>query len=122
MSATSVPSTSPTQYYLPVRQLGLTGVTSRSSSPSCRSSIRTIICGTAPAGANLLDDLARRHQQRPQHPRDRVRAGPLHAPRERPVEMRPSARQEFVNGVAAMSASGTYGKTRVCAALSGTPT
>src|SRR5579864_804354 len=32
-----------------------------------------------------------------------------------PVEMRPVGEVEFANGVAAMAASGTYGKTRVCA-------
>ncbi|MBZ5609711.1 MAG: amidohydrolase family protein [Acidobacteriia bacterium] len=36
-----------------------------------------------------------------------------------PVEMRPVGEIEFVNGVAAMSASGLYGKTRVCAGLVG---
>jgi predicted TIM-barrel fold metal-dependent hydrolase len=34
-----------------------------------------------------------------------------------PQEMRPVGETEFVNGVAAMSASGGYGKTRVCAAI-----
>jgi predicted TIM-barrel fold metal-dependent hydrolase len=36
-----------------------------------------------------------------------------------PVEMRPVGETEFVNGVAAMSASGTYGKTRACAGIVG---
>jgi predicted TIM-barrel fold metal-dependent hydrolase len=36
-----------------------------------------------------------------------------------PVELRPVGETEFVNGVAAMSASGTYGKTRICAAIVG---
>ena len=36
-----------------------------------------------------------------------------------PVEMRPVGETEFVNGVAAMSASGIYGKTRVCAGIVG---
>ena len=36
-----------------------------------------------------------------------------------PVEMRPVGETEFVNGVAAMSASGTYGKTRVAAGIVG---
>src|SRR3984893_16897539 len=35
------------------------------------------------------------------------------------VEMRPLGETEFVNGVAAMSASGIYGKTRVCAGIVG---
>jgi len=36
-----------------------------------------------------------------------------------PVEMRPVGETEFVNGVAARSASGIYGKTRVCAGIVG---
>src|SRR5438876_2230879 len=36
-----------------------------------------------------------------------------------PVEMRPVGETEFVNGVAAMSASGIYGKTKHCAGIVG---
>ena len=36
-----------------------------------------------------------------------------------PQEMRPVGETEFVNGIAAMSASGGYGKTRACAAIVG---
>ena len=36
-----------------------------------------------------------------------------------PVEMRPVGETEFVNGVAAMSASGIYGRTRHCAGIVG---
>lgn len=36
-----------------------------------------------------------------------------------PVEMRPVGEVEFANGVAAMGASGSYGKTRVCAGIVG---
>jgi predicted TIM-barrel fold metal-dependent hydrolase len=36
-----------------------------------------------------------------------------------PEEMRPVGETEFINGVAAMSASGTYGKTRHCAGIVG---
>jgi L-fuconolactonase len=36
-----------------------------------------------------------------------------------PVELRPVGEVEFVNGIAAMSASGTYGKTRICAGIVG---
>jgi L-fuconolactonase len=36
-----------------------------------------------------------------------------------PVEMRPVGEIEFANGVGAMSASGHYGKTRVCAGIVG---
>jgi hypothetical protein len=34
-----------------------------------------------------------------------------------PAEMRPVGEIEFANGVVAMAASGTYGKTRVCAGI-----
>jgi predicted TIM-barrel fold metal-dependent hydrolase len=36
-----------------------------------------------------------------------------------PVPLRPVGETEFVNGVAAMAASGTYGETRICAAIIG---
>ena len=36
-----------------------------------------------------------------------------------PVEMKPVGEVEFANGVAAMAASGTYGKTQVCAGIVG---
>ena len=36
-----------------------------------------------------------------------------------PVELRPVGEIEFANGVAAMAASGAYGKTRVCAGIVG---
>lgn len=36
-----------------------------------------------------------------------------------PVEMRPLGETEFVNGIAAMSASGRYGTTRACAGIVG---
>ena len=36
-----------------------------------------------------------------------------------PVEMRPVGETEFVNGIAAMSASGIYGKTRIAAGIVG---
>src|SRR5438128_644234 len=38
---------------------------------------------------------------------------------EGPIAMRPVGEVEFANGVAAISASGTYGKTRVCAGIVG---
>src|SRR5438876_796104 len=38
---------------------------------------------------------------------------------EGPVEMRPVGEVEFANGVAAMAASGLYGKTKVCAGIVG---
>src|SRR5215468_289260 len=38
---------------------------------------------------------------------------------EGPAELRPVGEIEFANGVGAMAASGTYGKTRVCAGIVG---
>ena len=38
---------------------------------------------------------------------------------EGPIELRPVGEVEFANGVAAMSATGTYGPTRVCAGIVG---
>jgi predicted TIM-barrel fold metal-dependent hydrolase len=38
---------------------------------------------------------------------------------EGPLELRPVGETEFVNGIAAMSASGSYGPTRVCAGIVG---
>src|SRR5579872_3364959 len=37
-----------------------------------------------------------------------------------PAELRPVGEVEFANGVAAMAASGAFGKTRVCAGIVGT--
>jgi len=36
-----------------------------------------------------------------------------------PAELRPVGEVEFAPGVAAMAASGTYGRTRVCAGIVG---
>ena len=36
-----------------------------------------------------------------------------------PIEMRPIGETEFVNGIAAMSASGKYGKSKICAGIVG---
>ena len=48
------------------------------------------------------------------------RAGALDAPRRRArTRCKPVGETEFVNGVAAMSASGAYGKIRVCAGIVG---
>jgi L-fuconolactonase len=47
-----------------------------------------------------------------------VQAGAMHRATG-PLEMQPVGETEFVNGVAAMSASGIYGATRVCAGIVG---
>ena len=71
--------------------------------------------GLALSARRLLADT----QQRAQHRRHRIRPVPLDVSRRRPGEMRPVGETEFVNGVAAMSASGIYGPTRACAGIVG---
>jgi hypothetical protein len=77
-------------HFSPSARSGSIGARSRSSSPTCRSSIRTTICGTAglalPAGRAAGDT-----EQRPQHRRDRL-CQAVRCTARRPEEMRPSAR------------------------------
>ena len=54
----------------------------------------------------------RRHRLRPQHRRHRLCRLPLDVPRDGPEAFRPVGEVEFANGVAAMAASGGYGKAR----------
>ena len=103
----------------PSARSGSTGAKSRSSSPICRSSIRTTICGTGPAGAICSTNCW------PTPTAATTSSPPCSCRRARctaptgPDEMRPVGETEFVNGVAAMSASGIYGKTRHCAGIVG---
>ena len=98
---------------------GSTGARSRSSSPSCRSSIRIIICGTAAAGAICSTTCS------PTPTAATTSWRPCSCRRARciaptgPEEMKPVGETEFVNGVAAMTASGIYGKIRACAGIVG---
>jgi L-fuconolactonase len=90
---------------------------SRSSRQNCRLLIRTTISGTGPDGAlgDLLMDVDSGHNIVATvyvQARSMYRATG-------PEEMRPIGETEFVNGVAAMSASGGYGATKVCAAIVG---
>src|SRR6185436_3621707 len=48
-----------------------------------------------------------------------IECGAMYKP-DGPEALRPVGEVEFVNGIAAMSASGIYGKTRICAGIVGT--
>ncbi|HEY7712756.1 MAG TPA: amidohydrolase, partial [Candidatus Entotheonella sp.] len=48
-----------------------------------------------------------------------IQCGAMHRA-DGPEAMRPVGETEFVNGIAAMSASGIYGSTRICAGIVGT--
>ena len=58
-----------------------------------------------------------RHRLRPQHHRDRLCRLPLDVPRARAGSVPPVGEVEFANGVAAMAASGGYGKAAICAGI-----
>ena len=111
--------TAPTRPSYRSARNGWTAGTRRSSSRSCRSSTRITTSGTARAGATcsttLLADLASGHNVVATvfvECRSMYRA-------DGPEALRPVGETEFVNGVAAMSASGIYGPTRVCAGIVG---
>ena len=100
---------------------GSPGARNRSSSPTCRSSIRIIISGTA-GWRYLLDELLADTNSGHNviatvfvQARAMVRA-------DGPEDLRPVGETEFVNGVAAMSASGIYGRSAPAPASSATPT
>jgi L-fuconolactonase len=119
MSATSVPSTSPVQYYLPVRQAWL----DRRKEPILEPELPIIDphhhLWDRPGWRYLLDDLlADTNSGHNILATVFVQARSMHRATG-PEEMRPVGETEFVNGVAAMSASGTYGKTRACAGIVG---
>jgi L-fuconolactonase len=119
MSATSTPGASPTIYYLPVRQSWL----DRRNEPILEPELPIIDphhhLWDRPGWRYLLDDLlADTNSGHNIVATVFVQARSMH--RETgPVEMRPVGETEFVNGVAAMSASGIYGKTKVCAGIVG---
>ena len=62
---------------------------------------------------------AGRHRRRPQHRLDRLPRMPGDVSQGRPAAMAPVGEVEFVNGIAAMSASGNYGPCRVAEAIIG---
>jgi predicted TIM-barrel fold metal-dependent hydrolase len=119
MTATSVPSTSPTQYYLPVRQAWL----DRRKEPILEPELPIVDphhhLWDRPGWRYLLDDLlADTNSGHNILATVFVQARSMHRATG-PEEMRPVGETEFVNGVAAMSASGVYGKTKVCAGIVG---
>ena len=109
-----------------------------SSSPTCRSSIRTITCGTGPAtpgsGCRRRPRFDGDQAGAPRYLLDELLAdtgsghnvvatvflecGAIYRA-DGPVELRCVGETEFVNGVAAMSASGLYGDVRACAGIVG---
>ena len=111
----------PRPIILPVRQDWLDRRPRRSSSPTCRSSTRTTTCGTGPARAGATCSTscwptspAATASSRPSS----SQCGAMYRA-DGPEALRPVGETEFVNGVAAMSASGGYGPTRVCAGIVG---
>ena len=119
MTATSVPSASPTQYYLPVRQAWL----DRRKEPILEPELPIIDphhhLWDRPGWRYMLDDLlADTNSGHNIVATVFVEARSMHRG-SGPVELRPVGETEFVNGVAAMSASGIYGKTKVCAGIVG---
>ena len=119
MSATSTSATTSSPYYLPVRQ----GWLDRRIEPILEPDLPIVDphhhLWDRPGWRYLLDELLADSNSGHNiiatvfvQARAMVRA-------EGPVEMRPVGETEFVNGVAAMSASGIYGKTRHCAGIVG---
>ena len=49
-----------------------------------------------------------------------IECGAMYKPKDTPAALRPVGETEFVNGIAAMSASGLYGPTRIAAGIVGT--
>src|SRR5262249_6200078 len=119
MSATSISATTSSPYYLPVRQ----GWLDRRIEPILEPDLPIVDphhhLWDRPGWRYLLDELLADTNSGHDivatvfvQARAMVRATG-------PVEMRPVGETEFVNGIAAMSASGTYGKTRHCAGIVG---
>ena len=119
ISTASTSAATSRPYYLPVRQDWL----DRRKEPILEPDLPIVDphhhLWDRPDWRYLLDELLAGHEQRPQHRRHRVRPGARDARAAGPVEMRHVGETEFVNGVAAMSASGIYGKTRHCAGIVG---
>ena len=119
MSGTSPPSTTLTANYLPIRQAWL----DRCKEPILESELPIIDphhhLWDRPGWRYLLDDLLTDTNSGHNIVATVfVQARSMHR-KTGPVEMRPVGETEFVNGVAAMSTSGIYGKTKVCAGIVG---
>ena len=119
MTATAPPSTTPTPYYLPIRQAWL----DRHREPILEPDLPIIDphhhLWDRPEWRYLLDDLLMDTNSGHNIVATVfVQARAMHR-KSGPTEMRPVGETEFVNGIAAMSASGIYGKTQVCAGIVG---
>jgi L-fuconolactonase len=119
MSAASAPASGPNAGYLPVRQEWLDRRRESILEPELPIIDPHHHLWDRPGWRYLLDDLLADLNSGHNilatvfiQARAMTRAGG-------PVEMRPVGETEFVNGVAAMSASGLYGKTKVCAGIVG---
>ena len=119
MSASSAPLTGPNAGYLPVRQAWLDSRSEPIIDPDLPIIDPHHHLWDRPGWRYLLDDLLADLNSGHNvlatvfiQARAMTRASG-------PVEMRPVGETEFVNGVAAMSASGLYGKAKVCTAIVG---
>ncbi len=119
MPATPAPSPSPSPYYLPVRQAWLDRRTEPILEPDLPIVDPHHHLWDRPDWRYLLDELLADVNTGHNilatvfvQARAMTRAAG-------PVEMRAVGETEFVNGVAAMSASGIYGKTKACAGIVG---
>ena len=117
MPATPAPNPSPSPYYLPVRQAWLDRRTEPILEPDLPIVDPHHHLWDRPSWRYLLDELLADVNTGHNilatvfvQARAMTRAAG-------PVEMRPVGETEFVNGVAAMSASGIYGKTKACAGI-----
>ena len=91
----------------------------RSSSPTCRSAIRTITCGTFPPAATCCRSCWRTPAAATtSRARCSSSAGSFYRA-DGPAAMRVVGETEFVNGAAAMAASGRYGTIAACEGIVG---
>ena len=118
MSTATQPSATAEDYYLPVRPDWLDRRREAHSMPIRRSSIPTTTFGTGPVGAISWMNCGRHDEGHKIVATVFVQARAMFRA-SGPVEMRHVGETEFVNGAAAMSASGIYGKTRHCAGIVG---
>jgi L-fuconolactonase len=119
MSATSPPSTSPVANYLPVRQAWLDRRKEAILEPKLPIIDPHHHLWDRPGWRYLLDDLLIDTNTGHNIIATVFVQARAMCRESGPVEMRPVGETEFVNGIAAMSASGSYGKTRVCAGIVG---
>jgi predicted TIM-barrel fold metal-dependent hydrolase len=120
MTATAPPSATPSPYYyLPIRQAWLDRRQEQILEPELPIIDPHHHLWDRPDWRYLLDDLLTDTNSGHNIVATVfVQARAMHR-KTGPVEMWPVGETEFVNGIAAMSASGIYGKTKVCAGIVG---